>query len=196
MESNHLTKIFDRNQNQMIVILDWNIDYHPSTAADLLRGNVNDETLVIVRCNATESLKNKEIPEFGISEISKRAGQAECVFLYSTNHVFKALDKDGNKFNDSETEEIINRVRQEELREMLFKSDAIYTLPKRYYFRSPSNAIVNYFVRAGNIQKSTFCIDVIFFWLLPYLREIDGIIVDTWSIFVICIQYRTQIIKI
>jgi hypothetical protein len=49
-------------------------------------------------------------------------------------------------------------------------------------YRAPSGGLVRSFLRIGNIQRSRAAIDAIFFWLLPYLKDCEGIITDTWSI--------------
>ncbi len=49
-------------------------------------------------------------------------------------------------------------------------------------YRAPSQALVQSFLRVGNVQYSRSAIDAVFFWLLPYLKRCVGIITDTWSI--------------
>lgn len=80
------------------------------------------------------------------------------------------------------TEKIINRLRQEELLYLLKRSRALITSGENYVYRLPSGKLDSFFIRVGNIQDSRDSIDAIFFWLIPYLKNVGAIVTDTWSI--------------
>jgi len=79
-------------------------------------------------------------------------------------------------------QEIVDRLRDAEMDFLMDAGSAIFPSLANAGYRTPSQRMVKSFVRAGNIQLSRAAIDATFFWLIPHLRDIDGIIVDTWSI--------------
>jgi hypothetical protein len=87
------------------------------------------------------------------------------------------------RLDSSETKlAIIASLRQQELQAFVVDSDAFMPRNANFRYRHPSGAYADTFLRVGNIQVSRHVLDTIFFWAIPYLREVEGIVVDTWSI--------------
>ncbi len=123
----------------------------------------------------------------GITRISRRFPNSAVRILssYKYQHVIgENLSKtyeEGVSF-EADARSFIDELRNTELIEMIKQSNALLTAGDNYMFHLPSGALSNYFVRAGNIQTGRHNLDTLFFWMLPYLADVDGILVDTWSI--------------
>ncbi len=76
----------------------------------------------------------------------------------------------------------IDWLRAEELREFVRRSSAMFPSKGNIHYRSPSKQYCNVFLRVGNVQMGRHQIDVISFWLLPYMRGAAALLTDTWSI--------------
>ena len=83
---------------------------------------------------------------------------------------------------EENVQSFVDELRNKELIQMIKQSNALLTAGDNYVFHLPSGASSNYFVRAGNIQTGRHNLDTLFFWMLPYLVDVEGILVDTWSI--------------
>lgn len=83
---------------------------------------------------------------------------------------------------EEKPETLIDGLRKRELVDMVKRSEALLSASDNYTFHLPSGAYTDDFLRAGNIQTSMHNLDTLFFWMLPYLSDVDGILVDTWSI--------------
>ena len=49
-------------------------------------------------------------------------------------------------------------------------------------YRLPSGVYSDFFLRVGSIQTSQHVLNAVFFWMLPFLKTIRGVLIDTWSI--------------
>ena len=123
----------------------------------------------------------------GILRISRRFPNSEIRILSSYNYQHLVGDNLSETYKkglviDEDVSPLIDELRNTELIRMIKQSDALLTAGDNYKFHLPSGATSNYFVRAGNIQTGRHNLDAIFFWMLPYLADVDGILVDSWSI--------------
>lgn len=82
----------------------------------------------------------------------------------------------------------IAAIRKAEFAHILNSARAVLTGPSGTEFLVPSGRLVRSFVRVGNIQYDRDAIDAVFFWMLPYLIGVIGILTDTWSISSIAIN--------
>ncbi len=73
-------------------------------------------------------------------------------------------------------------IRKAELESILYRSRAVLMSAPGSIFQVPSGRLMKNFIRVGNIQYDRDAIDAIFFWLLPYLKDVAAIVTDTWSI--------------
>lgn len=123
----------------------------------------------------------------GITGISNRFPNASIRIFSSNNYQHLIGDNLSETFTanfefESKMEQFINQLRHDELSEIVRKSEAIFNAGSNYTFRLPSRAFSNNFLRVGNIQTSRHNLDTLFFWMIPYLSGVNGILVDTWSI--------------
>lgn len=123
----------------------------------------------------------------GISRIAARFPHLSVRILSSYNYqhfIGRNLSEtyDGKFALEENPESLIDLLRNSELAHMIKRSEALLSSGETYTFHLPSGAYTDEFLRVGNIQTSTHNLDTLFFWMLPYLSDIDGILVDTWSI--------------
>jgi len=76
----------------------------------------------------------------------------------------------------------LSYIQQREMEHFLEDTDALMPQNASYLYHLPSGAYSQSFLRVGNMQISTRVLDAVFFWLLPHLADVHGMIVDTWSI--------------
>ena len=120
-----------------------------------------------------------------IKEISERFPGVSVGVISSKNHehlVSKNPDARRRFQFEDNLQPFLDKLRSEELKQLVERSEALYTTDQSFVFRHPSGLPSNAFLRVGNIQTSRGSLDSLFFWLLPYLKGIEGILVDTWSI--------------
>ena len=120
-----------------------------------------------------------------IKEISKRFPGVSIRVISSKNHehvVEKNTDGSSPFQFDDNPQPFLDKLRSEELEQLVKRSEALYLTDQSSVFRHPSRFLSNAFLRVGNIQTSRGALDLLFFWLLPYLKGVEGILVDTWSI--------------
>lgn len=120
-----------------------------------------------------------------IKEISKRFPGVSVRVISSKNHehvVEKNSDGSSPFQFDDNPQLFLDKLRSEELEQLVKRSEALYLTDQSSVFRHPSRFLSNAFLRVGNIQTSRGALDLLFFWLLPYLKGVEGILVDTWSI--------------
>jgi hypothetical protein len=79
-------------------------------------------------------------------------------------------------------EELIAAIRQQEMEHFALATNALMPKSQGFRYRLPSLVYSDSFLRVGNIQSSRHVLDATFFWMLPHLAGIEGILVDTWSI--------------
>ena len=123
-----------------------------------------------------------------IKEISERFPGVSVGVISSRNyqhlvHLVKKTPDEGHQLQFEENPQpFLDILRSEELKQLVKRSEALYTTDQSFVFRQPSGLPSDAFLRVGNIQTSRGSLDSLFFWLLPYLKGVEGILVDTWSI--------------
>ena len=120
-------------------------------------------------------------------KISKRFPGVSIKYLTSRdyNHLIVNghVDCDTQHFLfENNQQPFLNKLRNEELKQLVRQSNALYLSDESYDFRLPSHELSKSFLRVGNIQTTRGALDSLFFWLLPHLNGIEGILIDTWSI--------------
>lgn len=116
--------------------------------------------------------------------LAERFPDAKIARLSSENYRQILLDGLSNEAfsHDLANEQIIEAVRQGELMHFVHAGKALLPSSPGYYYRLPSGLFASTFLRVGNIQTNTAVLDAMFFWMLPYLKNVSGILIDTWSI--------------
>jgi hypothetical protein len=112
------------------------------------------------------------------------------VFILYSNNFEWNLSKNLNRYAENSaghdfsdySNSLFELIKEAEITHVLKKSKAHFPRIGNVKYMTPSGRHVDRFLRVGNIQYSRAAIDAIFFWLLPYLRGVDAIIADTWSI--------------
>jgi len=116
-----------------------------------------------------------------------RASKSAVLSLSSVNYQYVISENLNphslfSPFEKMSESDLIRLLREEEMYDFLINSNALFKSNDKFIFRSPSKQYCSAFLRVGNIQVSSFQIDSIFFWLLPYMKDVESIITDTWSI--------------
>ena len=130
---------------------------------------------------------NPKAQENSVKEICDRFPNISVKLLVSNDFQHLILDGEGNdnakifQF-ESNPQSFLNNLRAEELKQLVKQSGALYLSDENYVFQLPSHSISNSFLRVGNIQTSRGALDSLLFWLLPHLKGVEGILIDTWSI--------------
>lgn len=83
---------------------------------------------------------------------------------------------------DSDSTDFLKNLRNCELWKMARDSNALMSSDQSYVFRLPSKELSDQFLRVGNVQTRRHNLDTFFFWMIPYLKNAHGLVVDTWSI--------------
>lgn len=78
--------------------------------------------------------------------------------------------------------EWLEAIKKAEMQSLVEKGCADFPEIDGYAYETPSGKLVKSFMRVGNIQISRGALDGLFFWLIPHLKECNGLLVDTWSI--------------
>ena len=167
--------------DRQIHLIDWTSGTDPNIASDLLRGKITFDTIVVVRIDRTNQTPAEALRQCHLDTFRKRARPAHVCFLYSSEFDIRVHDFREDVIGLS-CKEFLVALRAAELATLLRKSGAIFKLSKGFYFRSPSGALVDHFLRVGNMQQSVSALDRCFFWLLPFLNEVEDLLIDTWSI--------------
>lgn len=116
-----------------------------------------------------------------------RFPKASIHLLYSANFEIKLSENVNPLRRDSLippeiASGFLQWLRSVELRAYVQHSSAVFPTRQNFVYRSPSGRYVNNFLRVGNVQMGRQPMDAIFFWLLPYLKDVGGILTETWSI--------------
>lgn len=115
-----------------------------------------------------------------------RAPRASVHLLYLRDHRIGLTRNLGSTPeglpSEDERASLVEWLREEELREFVRRSSAMFPSKGNIHYRSPSKHYCNVFLRVGNVQMGRHQIDAISFWLLPHLRSADALLTDTWSI--------------
>ena len=120
-----------------------------------------------------------------VQQISERFPGVPARVLSSKDykHLIAKHPDDSLQFQfEDDPQLFLDELRSQELNQMVEQSKALYSADHGSVFQHPSRVLSNSFLRVGNIQTSRGALDSLFFWFLPYLKGIEGILVDTWSI--------------
>ena len=122
----------------------------------------------------------------GVELLKRRFPLASIILLSSQNYRLQLSRDLSDKISSARLKDceanLLSSIRQREMGHFVEKSDALMPKNASYSYHLPSGAYSESFLRVGNIQINTHVLDAAFFWLLPYLIDVHGMLVDTWSI--------------
>ena len=118
---------------------------------------------------------------------AERAPNASVHLLYAENYEIKLTKNCNpsdsiNPLEEGEHKDFIGYLRGEELKEFLRRSSALFHSKDNFVYRSPSGDYCSAFLRTGNVQMGKHQLDAFAFWLMPFLKGVNAVITDTWSI--------------
>ena len=185
----HFTEFeFEDNGPKRAVLIDVPESYFPNEVASELhaqhRSKLLPVDLIILRPSVWVSWNPTEQEDY-VDGISERFPDVSVKLLMSKDykHLIVNSQNDPQQFQfENNQQPFLEKLRTEELKQLVKRSEALYLSDSSSIFWLPSQILSNIFLRAGNIQTSRGALDKIFFWLLPHLREVKGILIDTWSI--------------
>ena len=152
------------------------------------RRTVAGRHLIVVRCPVfvQRPAEPQDADKAGIDRLKGRFPLASIILLSSQNYRLQlSKDLSENTFApDLKGLEanLLSCIRQREMEHFVEETDALMPKNPGYRYHLPSGAYSESFLRVGNIQIGTRVLDATFFWMLPHLNDIKGMIVDTWSI--------------
>ena len=129
--------------------------------------------------------KSKAEVSGAFSRVPKRA--VHLLFSHNYNHLLSPNIRDDvsrgplDLLSVSDLPAIMENIGRAEIDELTAAGRAIFPGSPGIVYQAPSGELTRSFLRVGNIQRSRFAVDAIFFWLLPYLRECVGIIAELWD---------------
>jgi hypothetical protein len=144
--------------------------------------------LIVVRCPVfvQRPSEPQDADSAGIDLLRGRFPWASIVLLSSKNYGLQlSKELSGNTFTTDLTgleAALLSCIRQREMEHFVEETHALMPKNPSYRYHLPSGAYSESFLRVGNIQVSTRVLDATFFWMLPHLNGVQGMIVDTWSI--------------
>ena len=185
----HLTEFeFKDNGLKRAVLIDIPENSVPNEIASELhtqhRGKLLPVDLILLRPSIWVSWDPKA-PENNVDRISERFPGVSVRLLMSSDYKQLIINSSDNSQQfqfENNPKPFLEELRTKELKQLVERSEALYLSDSNYVFRHPSNILSNSFLRVGNIQTSRGALDSLFFWLLPYLEGVEGILIDTWSI--------------
>jgi hypothetical protein len=119
--------------------------------------------------------------ESDLAPLRERAPNASLYVLYTHNLETHLENPLGQDLPVAETD-FTSWVRSQELRAYIHRSSALLPSRPGFFYRAPSRRYYKTFLRIGNVQTTTQALDAFAFWLFPHLKDIDAILLDTWSI--------------
>jgi len=170
---------------KICLLVEWNRIKEAEVLASEIRSLVLDSDFILLRCDKNRSIGDlKKIKKYS-KPFRERFSHKEIYLIYSKNFSIKitSIGADGWLSRKENIAPFIEEFRQLELLKTLETKKAIFPkTPPGTFVKSPSGAIVNTFIRTGNVQTSIETLDVFFFWLIPELKDVDSLILDTWTI--------------
>ncbi len=79
-------------------------------------------------------------------------------------------------------EEMLTKTKTVELEEMVSDPAVFFHHRRSSFFLLPSGNISDYFLRVGNIQKNVHNLECLSYWSLPFLRNVDHVVAESWTI--------------
>lgn len=152
-----------------------------------LRRHVLAADLLLIRPSILEMRepKPKDSERALVKAISARFPNAELRLISSNKYKHKVgnnLSSSFSSLDEIDQSDVLDSLRNEELWQTIRRTAALYSSGDNYVFRLPSGVLANHFIRVGNVQTSIDELNRLFFWMLPHLADVEGILADTWSI--------------
>ena len=185
----HLTEFkFEDKGPKRAVLIDVPENFFPNDIANELhshhRNKLHSVDLILLRPSVWMSW-DPAAAKNNVDSVFDRFPGASVQLLVSKNfkHLIVKNTNDTQHFQfEKDQQSFLDKVRTEELKQLVKRSEALYLSDSASVFRHPSHILSKSFLRVGNIQTSRGALDLLFFWLLPYLSGVEGILIDTWSI--------------
>ncbi len=166
-------------------MVEWDEINSAENLANDMRVFLENIDLLVLRFSKLKSAELNPDVLSNSKRFIERAPRCKILIVYSNSFKIKVkqIHKGEYPLPASEHACLVEELRQLELEDILRGSKALFPKsPEGTYMKSPSGAIVNSFIRTGNIQSSIHVLDIVFFWLIPSLRNVDSIVIDTWTI--------------
>lgn len=143
--------------------------------------------VLVVRPRVDKPIDDESTLSKDILPLLRRSPLSALHVLYSSGYAIK-LSKNWNAESGvagvatEDTELFLTWLRDMELRQFIERSRALYPPRKNWLYRTPNRKYANMFLRVGNVQRTRQALDSFFFWMLPYLKDVDSILSETWSV--------------
>lgn len=142
--------------------------------------------LVVLRPPVETAIVKPRKQDYPLDGLIRRTPRAEIRILHSTDFrhglSHNLLEQKGEVYSGDALSRLMTALREREFEHYAVNCGGLLAARAGFVYRAPSGHYVRQFLRVGNIQKSRFALDAVFFWMLPYLEGCRAIIVDTWSI--------------
>jgi hypothetical protein len=153
------------------------------------RSEIAGCNIIVIRPHVAIQRSATLLPEEHESfRILKARFPGSSIFLLASQRYAHEISSDLSDINESEfasaekRQELVDLIRQQELVRFVHASNALLPRSRSHNYRHPSGVFCDSFLRVGNIQTSRHVLDVIFYWMLPHLKSVHGIVTETWSI--------------
>ena len=162
----------------LVELADLLVSRHPRRA--------EQTELVVLRPSVEIPIVKPRKQDYPLDTLIRRTPRAGIRILHSTDFQHELshnlLEQEGEVYSGEPLARLMTELREREFEYYAVNCDGLLTARTGFVYRAPSGHYVQQFLRVGNIQKSRYALDAVFFWMLPYLKECRAIIVDTWSI--------------
>lgn len=132
--------------------------------------------ILLVRPPVDIPLQDPDVEDINIElqGLRDRVPRASLHLLYSDTFAIK-ISKNLNPNVEAPgflNSGILSWLRETELRTVVHQSAARFEARENFVYRSPSGGYYRTFLRVGNVQTGSHRLDVFFFWMLPFLKDI------------------------
>ena len=178
------------DEGRRVCLVDLPQHRTPDELADLLvaqHPRRSEQTeLVVLRPAVDTALAKVNRQDYAFDTLIRRTPRAEIRILHSSSFKHRLsqnlVSTSKEVYSARTLARLVRDIREKELEYYAVNSDGLLSARAGFVYRAPSDHYVRQFLRVGNIQKSRYALDAVFFWMLPYMEQCRAIVVDTWSI--------------
>jgi hypothetical protein len=151
-----------------------------------LRG-LEHTDILIVRPRVDQPRLSGSIIPGDFQALRKRAPRSSLHVLFTDDYKVELSSNLNNDVDDKLHSDEIRKMflqwlQDKELYQYVKQSNGLFQAKPQFVYKVPSQRFVNMFLRVGNVQRDRQVLDAFFFWMLPFLKERNAILTDTWSI--------------
>ena len=151
-----------------------------------LRG-LEHTDILIVRPRVDQPRLSGSIIPGDFQALRKRAPRSSLHVLFTDDYKVELSfnlnnDVDDKLHSDEIRKMFLQWLQDKELYQYVKQSNGLFQAKPQFVYKVPSQRFVNMFLRVGNVQRDRQVLDAFFFWMLPFLKERNAILTDTWSI--------------